>query len=416
MIHKAHTLKPYSSLLLYIPAAALLCGVLLFSACAVTGPERALLVLDVSSSSAEPLTLHPDVDMTPARYDFDGKGPGGATFTLTDAQTPAMVSNLAPGDWIVSVNAKNAEGTVIGYGSAEATLAAEGSQQLTVTVYPVDGYGSLDITVYWNAEQTGMPSVEGQLTLGSGSSIPLVFSIDEHGTATCFLDQVPTGYHTLTVNLLDGGTVVMGAVEIARIVDGQVTSGTYEFYDINTAYGEVIIDISPDMQDPLTVTLSGEQDFISYGGSMTVTASVPPEDGTCTFLWYLNGQYRHAGATYTLGSDLPLGYYRLDVTAFSADGSRAGSTTHSLEVIDGETTEVTLAWDPNPEPDIDCYYLHYGTSSGNYEATVNAGDTTTYSVSGLQPGATYYFAVTACNTTGLESGYSNEVTHTVPAL
>jgi hypothetical protein len=412
----AAPLNAYSSLILHIPAAALLCGVLLFTACAVPGPENASLVLDVSSTSAAPLTLLPDVDMTPARYDFDGKGPGGATFTLTDTRTPATVTNLTPGDWTVTVNAKNAGSTVIGYGNAVVTLAPEGAQQLTVEVYPVEGYGSLDLTVRWNAEDTGIPSVEGRLTPSSGSSIPLVFSIDQPGTATCFLELVPTGYHTLTVSLLDGGTVVMGAVEIARIVDGQVTAGTYEFYDINTAYGEVSITVTPEMNDPLTVTLSGQKDSILHGGSMTVTASVPSEEGTCSFLWYLNGQYRHSGATYPLGNDLPIGHYRLDVTALSADGSRAGSATHPFEVIDGESTEVTLAWEPNPEPDIDCYLLHYGPSSGEYDTTVNTGEETRYTVAGLEPGATYYFAVTACNSAGMESGYSNEVAYTVPVL
>lgn len=397
-----------------VPAVLLFCGLLLFTSCAMSEPERASLVLDVSSSSSTTLTLLPDVDMTPARYDFTGQGPGGATFALTDSQTPATVDSLVPGDWIVSVNAKNSEGTVIGQGKDQITLAAEGTQKLDITVRPVEGYGSLDLTVYWNASDTGTPSVEGQLMPAAGSAIPISFSIDQPGTAACFVDQVPTGYYTLTVNLLDGGTVVMGAVEIVRIVDGQTTAGGYEFYDINTAYGEVLINVTPEMDDPVTVTLSGCQDFIGYGGSMTVTASVPSDEGNVTFLWYLNGQYRHSGDTHTLGSDLPIGYYRLDVTALSADGSRAGSATHTFEVVDEALAEVTLAWDPNPEPDIDCYFLHYGTSSGDYTTTVNTGDTTTYTVSGLEPGATCYFTVTACNTDGLESGYSNEVSYTAP--
>ncbi len=40
---------------------------------------------------------------------------------------------------------------------------------------------------------------------------------------------------------------------------------------------------------------------------------------------------------------------------------------------------------------------------------------TTYTQTGLNIGVTYYFAATAYNTQGLESGFSNEVVYTVPA-
>lgn len=69
----------------------------------------------------------------------------------------------------------------------------------------------------------------------------------------------------------------------------------------------------------------------------------------------------------------------------------------------------TLAWDPNSEPDLAGYKLYYGTSSGSYQQSINVGNLTQYSLSNLQDGVTYYFAVTAYDTEGNESGYSNEV-------
>ncbi len=69
----------------------------------------------------------------------------------------------------------------------------------------------------------------------------------------------------------------------------------------------------------------------------------------------------------------------------------------------------TLQWDPNTEPDLAGYKLHYGTSSGTYTTHIDVGNVTTYDVAGLQDGVTYYFAVTARDTEGNESGYSNEV-------
>ena len=73
-------------------------------------------------------------------------------------------------------------------------------------------------------------------------------------------------------------------------------------------------------------------------------------------------------------------------------------------------TEVTLQWDPNTEADLAGYRLYYGFSSRSYDNVVDLGDQTTYTLSGLEQGQTYYFALTAFDTEGLESGYSNEVT------
>ena len=75
---------------------------------------------------------------------------------------------------------------------------------------------------------------------------------------------------------------------------------------------------------------------------------------------------------------------------------------------------VTLAWDPNTDPGLAGYKLHYGTQSRNYTNSIDAGNQTSYGALGLQAGMTYYFAVTAYDSQGLESDCSNEVIHYVP--
>ncbi len=69
---------------------------------------------------------------------------------------------------------------------------------------------------------------------------------------------------------------------------------------------------------------------------------------------------------------------------------------------------VTLSWDANTESDLAGYKVYYGTSSRNYTETIDVGNTTTYQITGLSEG-TYYFAVTAYDTSGNESDYSEEV-------
>jgi PKD repeat protein len=70
----------------------------------------------------------------------------------------------------------------------------------------------------------------------------------------------------------------------------------------------------------------------------------------------------------------------------------------------------TLQWDPNAEPSLAGYRLYYGTASRSYETRMDVGNVNTYYVTGLQDGVRYYFAVTAYDQQGRESGYSNEVT------
>jgi hypothetical protein len=81
---------------------------------------------------------------------------------------------------------------------------------------------------------------------------------------------------------------------------------------------------------------------------------------------------------------------------------------------DADAASVTLAWDPNTELDLAGYKLYYGTASGAYEFAIDVGNQTTYSISGFREGGDYYFAVTAYNAYGLESGFSDEVGYPGP--
>jgi hypothetical protein len=78
---------------------------------------------------------------------------------------------------------------------------------------------------------------------------------------------------------------------------------------------------------------------------------------------------------------------------------------------------VILEWSANPEPDLDGYMVYYGTSSRDYTWSVDVGDYTTCAISDsrFEDGQTYYFAATAYDEYGNESGYSDEVTYTFSA-
>lgn len=76
---------------------------------------------------------------------------------------------------------------------------------------------------------------------------------------------------------------------------------------------------------------------------------------------------------------------------------------------------VQVTWNPNTEPDLAGYRLYVGEASGQYGEPVDVGNVTGH-VMEITPqhGATYYFALTAYDTSGNESGYSAEATCFIP--
>ena len=70
--------------------------------------------------------------------------------------------------------------------------------------------------------------------------------------------------------------------------------------------------------------------------------------------------------------------------------------------------------DPVNSPLLVGYMVYYGPAAGNYTSSIDVGNTTAYTVSGLVEGTTYHFATTAYDAAHTQSGFSNDVAATVP--
>jgi hypothetical protein len=86
-------------------------------------------------------------------------------------------------------------------------------------------------------------------------------------------------------------------------------------------------------------------------------------------------------------------------------------------------TEARLSWiapteytDGTALSDLAGYRVHMGTAPRAYDTVFEISDPAQldYVVDALERGRTYYFAVTAVNTAGDESGFSNEGSKAIP--
>ena len=77
--------------------------------------------------------------------------------------------------------------------------------------------------------------------------------------------------------------------------------------------------------------------------------------------------------------------------------------------------QVSLAWDPPLFTTPTGYKLYYWQGSAEVPQSIDVGNQTTYTLTGLVDGETYTFAVTAYDTTDTESDESNTATVTIPS-
>ena len=96
-------------------------------------------------------------------------------------------------------------------------------------------------------------------------------------------------------------------------------------------------------------------------------------------------------------------------TSTSSDSTSTSTSTSSST----SNTTATLSWYPNSETNLAGYKIHIGTAAGIYNATVDVRNVTSYNLSNLAIGTTYYFAVSAYDTAGTDSALSNEVSKSI---
>jgi len=93
-----------------------------------------------------------------------------------------------------------------------------------------------------------------------------------------------------------------------------------------------------------------------------------------------------------------------------------GSTVEPAGQIRLSWERPTIRADGTPLAEIAGYKIYYGPTTQTYDFIKTVSNQTRFSISGLEPGRTYYFTVTAYDASGHESSFSNEVSVTAPLM
>lgn len=371
-----------------------------------SAPETGSLRLHLGASSGK--TLVPGIDLEPATFMVSLSGPQARTVEARLSEPDCDIPGLAFGLWLIVATAYNAEEIPVAEAVSSVTIQEEAPQHVLMVLGPFEGTGEMSVEVIWSASVAALLNVEGVLTSPYGAETPLEFDTCEEGRAVSLTKELPTGYYTLTISLMDGGAVLMGASEAVRIVSGRITSGRFDFDESDSGAGTITIGLIPQMNHPIDVVLSGQKEEIALNEAMPLVAAAPSETIDVRYTWLLNGEVCQEGDRCIFGPGLPPGAYRADVLAWSPDGTRAGSTGFVFRV-DGTRAWISLVWDASGESDPVGYMLYRGISSRAYDSIIDAGNVTHATVRDLEVGRVYYFAITAYNAEGEQSDFSEEL-------
>ncbi|BCA54079.1 hypothetical protein W02_12190 [Nitrospira sp. KM1] len=393
--------------------------------------------------------------MTASPTSFNFTAPAGSTASMT--QTLA-ISSPAGGalNWTVYDDSnwviKNVgEGT--GNGTVAVTVLPAGmkpgthTSMITLTASGASN-SPLRIPVTLTLTAAAAPQAASALTVS-----PTSFSFTAPAGSTASMTQ------TLAISSPAGGALNWTVVDDSNWVIKNVGGGT--------GNGTVAVTVQPagmkagthtsmitltaagasnsPLQVPVTLTLTAaaqnntaSQPTISLtpaslAFSTTTSGSNPSaqniaihNSGTGTLTWSVadNANWltaTQAGTTVTASvnkSGLAAGTYNAAITITASGATNTPQTIPvSLVVTSNQTVNQTaiLQWNANKEQNLSGYRVYRATSSGGYGAPVATlqGNVTSFTSSGLQLGTTYFFVITAYDSQGNESGWSNEVSKSI---
>lgn len=226
-------------------------------------------------------------------------------------------------------------------------------------------------------------------------------------TASANLSGLAAGTYTAAVTISATGAAAR-TVPVTLTVTSGTASGSIGFSPTSLAFSGTTGGTNPAAKS-FTITNPGGGTLSWSVSDNAAWLSVTPTSGTTTT------ETDTLTASVNL-SGLGSGTYSGIITITAAGAGNSPRTIPvSLTLSAGTTGTATLSWNASPDSDLAGYKVYRATVSGAYGAPIaTIGKTTTsYVATGLQPGTTYFFVISAYDSAGNESSYSNEVSKSI---
>lgn len=396
-----------------------------------------------------PHSSQPMLSANPSNLDFGNVAVG------TTASLNITLTNTGSANLIVSQASVSGSAFLLTGLATPLTVAPGQSSSSTIKFSPQaagPSTGTISFTTNATSSVVSLPvsgsGVQGQLSIGStslnfgsvfvGSSSSQTVTLTNSGTADVTISQVHvTGAGFSTSGFTTPVTLNVGQVTALTIVFAPTVSGA--------ANGSISV-VSNAVNSAATIAVSGTGaqsqlivltptpvDFgtVSVGSSSARTITLRNSGNTAVTI--TQGSVSGSGFTMT-GLTIPLTLAAGHDQSFTAQFApqAAGTVTGSITIISnavnptitiplsgtGTTTtthSVDLLWVASTSVVIG-YNLYRGTQTGGPYTRINGALTTgtTYTDTQVQSGLTYFYVVTAVDSSNTESVYSNEASATIP--
>lgn len=252
-------------------------------------------------------SIVPSDSWAPARYEIQGIGPGGCTFSLSSTNS-SVKAKITPGAWTVTVTAYAQNGKELGTGQATCSLYPGKTTNQSVTIYPKEGKGSLSLAILKNLavpegsllkgrlEPYGLPGREF-----NPDAVPINFQLAASENSA-IIPEIDAGHYLLTIRLFNpDGSLAGGMADSVVILAGFETSGTCTITMGNPELS-LVSEFFP--ADPLASPIMSVSHTVSDNASFVPLAipgfpevSIPHAD--LTIRWFVNGEEGWNGAQIT---------------------------------------------------------------------------------------------------------------------
>jgi len=361
---------------------------------------------------------------TAQSFSITNTGTGTLSWSATDNAawlnlTPASGTNA--GTVTASVNTA---GLAAGTYSAVVTISATGATAKTVPVTLTVSSGSSGVSL-WSSPAP--PSFSG--TVGGPAPATQTLTINSTGgllswTATdnaTWLSLSPSSGST-PGNL----TMTVNPVGLAAGTYNGLITVTAPSANNSPHYVPVTLTLTATTSTPAIGFSPASLNFSGMAGGANPTAQSLSitNIGTGTLTWSVTDNTAWLGLTPASGTNagsvsasvntagLTAGTYNATIT-ISATGATSKTVPVTLTVTASGTGSATLTWNANTETDLAGYKVYFGTQSGVYGAPVTLGKVTSYTVTNLAKGNTYFFTVTAVDNAGNESKPAPELSKSI---